>query len=158
MTDTKANIQPPPAPQAAGEVGRATTHGATSEHLIQPGAERWRDLVLGANPHLDAVRDGPALARYAVLLARIERVQDWLALQPDSVFVNPDAKIPKAHPILERLAKWEEGAARAEDRLGISPLARHRMGLGTGKPDPGVSAPGPLELQGSARELPGGKA
>lgn len=152
-----ANVQPPPNPQPAGEVGRAATHGARSDALIQPAAERWRKVVLAANPHLDATRDGPAVARYATLLARIERVHNWLAEQPDPVFRNPAAQIPKVHPVLERLAKWEEGAARAEDRLGISPIARHRMGIDARQP-PGGSGPGPLELQGSARELPEGKS
>jgi hypothetical protein len=80
---------------------------------------------------LDPQRDRPAVLRYAVLLARIERVYLWLAQQPDEVFSDP--KGGDVHAVFERLEKWETGADRAEDRLAIAPLTRgSRFGLGGG--------------------------
>ena len=52
-------------------------------------------IVFSANPHLDPERDRAAVSRYAVLLARIERVYDWLSAQTDAVFPSA-ARSPNA--------------------------------------------------------------
>lgn len=120
-------IQPPPNPQRAGEPGRATTHGAFAERQIGERAEAQALAVFDANEHLDRVRDRPAVLRYCVLLARLERVYEWLASQPDEVFADPEAG--EAHRIFERVERWERAADTAEDRLALAPLARHRFGF-----------------------------
>ena len=50
------------------------THGASREKQVAPRARELVPEVFDANPQLDAQRDGPAIFRYAVILARIERV------------------------------------------------------------------------------------
>src|SRR5438046_51565 len=49
------------------------THGARSDRLVEPRAAELVPMILEANGHLDPVRDGPALHRYAMCLARVER-------------------------------------------------------------------------------------
>lgn len=121
-----ANVQPPPNPAAPGNT-RAVTHGAFAEDLVSPRAGELGSQVLEANSHLDAVRDGPAIFRYAVLLARIERTYQWLADQPDAVFA--DLSSGTAHGVYERLERWERAADSAEDKLAIAPLTRAKLGL-----------------------------
>ena len=107
------------------------THGASDgkgmTRLVKERADELLPDVLGANPHLDQVRDGPALFRYCVSLARIERVYRWLAEQDDEVFV--DRKAGEVHAVYGRLERWENQASRAEEQLAIAPLTRARLGL-----------------------------
>ncbi len=103
------------------------THGARSPALVEPRARELAPEVLEANAHLDAARDGAAVFRYAVTLARVERVYRWLSEQDDAVFVDEEAGKP--HGVFERLEKWETQADRAEERLAIAPLTRAKLGL-----------------------------
>lgn len=105
----------------------AATHGANSLAKVKPRAEELAPRVLDANPHLDPERDGVAVFRYAVVLARIERVYAWLAERDDGVF--EDATEGKIHRCYERLERWEKQAAKDEERLAIAPLTRARLGL-----------------------------
>lgn len=105
----------------------AVTHGANSSKLVEPRAREIAPAVLDANPHLDPLRDGAAVFRYGMGLARIERVYLWLAAQDDAVFA--DAKQGEAHGVYERLERWERQAAADEERLAIAPLTRARLGL-----------------------------
>ncbi len=103
------------------------THGARSDRLVEPRAAELTRPVFEANPHLDPARNGPAVARYAILLARIERVYGWLEDQADPVFEDTDAG--KVHGVYERLGQWERQASAAEAELAIAPLTRARLGL-----------------------------
>jgi hypothetical protein len=123
---TVANVQPPPAAAEPGNL-RRLTHGARSDRLVEPRAADLAGQVLDAHPHLDARRDGPAVLRYARLLARIERVEAWLEAQPDPDFRDPAEG--EVHAVLARLDKWTGSAALAEARLGLDPMARARLGL-----------------------------
>lgn len=105
----------------------AVTHGAYSPEIIGERARELTPHVLEANRHLDPGRDGPAIFRYCELLARIERVYAWLSQQDDPIF--RDSAKGKTHGIFERLERWERAAGATEDRLGISPVARSRLGL-----------------------------
>jgi hypothetical protein len=105
----------------------AMTHGARSERLVEPRARELVPLILKANPQLDAVRDGAAVFRYAVTLARVERVYAWLAERDDAVFT--DAEAGEVHGVYLRLETWERQADKAEERLAIAPLTRARLGL-----------------------------
>lgn len=127
---TAANVQPPPNPAQAGNA-RAATHHAFRAKVVGPRARELARSILEANPHLDPVRDRAAVLRYAVLLARIERVYLWLSRQSDDVF--SDAPVGEVHAVFERLEKWEAGAERAEDRLAIAPLTRARLGPETAR-------------------------
>jgi hypothetical protein len=122
---TVGNVQPPPAAAEPGNQ-RARRHGAYSAMV----GERVRELaddVLDANAHLDATRDGAAVVRYAVLLARVGRVYEWLSRQPDDVFADAEAGTP--HAIYDRLARWESQCAAAERALTIDPLTRAKLKL-----------------------------
>jgi hypothetical protein len=126
VSDGLANVQPPPAPAERGNL-RAAKHGALSEALVSPRAEELVPEVFEANPHLDGLRDHAAVVRYAVLLARIERVYAWLAAQKDEVFA--DARKGRTHRVFDRLERWERAAASAEDALAIAPGPRAKLGL-----------------------------
>lgn len=105
----------------------AVTHGARSDALVGPEAIQLIPTVLDANPHLDAVRDGHGVYRYAMILARIARVYRWLCEQGDAVF--DDVHEGTIHGAYERLERWERAADRAEERLAIAPLTRAKLGL-----------------------------
>jgi hypothetical protein len=102
-------------------------HGARDPALVEPRARELVPSILEANPHLDAGRDGAAVYRYAVALARIERVYRWLSEQPDPVFA--DERAGAVHAVYERLERWERQAERAEQQLAIGPLVRTKLGL-----------------------------
>jgi hypothetical protein len=116
-------------PMAGAEPGnfRSLRHGAKSKRLVEPRARELVPGIFAANPHLDQARHGPAVFRYAVNLARIERVYAWLAEQEDEVFLDLHSGEP--HGVYRELAQWENGASRAEEQLAIAPLTRARLGL-----------------------------
>jgi hypothetical protein len=104
---------------------RALTHGGYGDV-----SDRVRELVtatLDTNPHLDALRNGAAITRYATVLARCERVYKWLGEQPDDVFADVEHGI--THPVLDRLRRWEGQADGHERALAIAPLTRAKLGL-----------------------------
>lgn len=126
-----ANLQAPPEHVCAKpDNRRSVTHGARASDVEEKSAELVAP-IFAANPHLDPVRNGPAVARDAVLLTRIDRVHRWLDEQADPVFKN--VRAGKTHGVYERLEKWERSASAEEDRLAISPLTRARLGLDTAK-------------------------
>lgn len=95
--------------------------------MVRPRADRLAPAILRAHPHLDVVRDGPAVRRYAMILARIERVHAWLAAQSDAVF--SDLAAGDVWRVYERLERWEAASERAEAQLALSPATRTRLGL-----------------------------
>ena len=105
----------------------AVTHGARSPALVRERAEQLAPQVLEVHPHLDERRDGPAVMRYATLLARIERVYAWLGERADAVFA--DVESGEVHGVYQRLGEWERAAGLSEDRLGLSPLTRAKLGI-----------------------------
>jgi hypothetical protein len=105
----------------------AATHGANSLKLVEPHAREIAPAIFTAHPHLDPARDGAAVWRYAITLARIHRVNVWLAQREDPVFADLEAGAP--HKVFERLDRWERQAAADEERLGLSPGARVKLGL-----------------------------
>jgi hypothetical protein len=84
--------------------------------------------VLDAHEHLDPARNGDAVGRYSMVLARIERVYRWLSERDDPVFA--DAAKGRIHAVYERLERWERQADLAEEKLALAPLTRARLGLG----------------------------
>jgi hypothetical protein len=105
----------------------AVKHGARSPALIEPRARELMPAIFEVNPQLDESRDGPAVMRYAICLARIERVLAWLSEQDDPVF--EDVGSGKAHGVYERLERWERQASESEDKLAIAPLTRAKLGF-----------------------------
>jgi hypothetical protein len=105
----------------------AVKHGATSPELVQERARELMPEIFAANGQLDQVRDGPAVLRYAVVLARIERVYAWLSEQDDAVFAEVGAGT--THGVYQRLERWERQASESEDKLAIAPLTRAKLGI-----------------------------
>ena len=102
-------------------------HGARNDRLVEPRARELVGAIFESNNHLDEVRDGPAVFRYGVALARCERVYMWLCERDDVVF--SDVEAGAVHAVYERLEKWERQCDNAEERLAIAPLTRARLGL-----------------------------
>ena len=102
------------------------TRSLEAEPAFKSRAREFMPDIFDVNPHLDERRDGAAVLRYAVALARIEYVYDWLG-ERDPVFSDVDKGV--AHGIYDRLERWEKQADVAEERLAISPLTRARLGL-----------------------------
>jgi hypothetical protein len=124
------NVQPPPNAAKPGDDGllaRRLDHGAFSDPLVNPRARELAVQVLDSNPHLDAARDGAAILRYSIALARCERVYRWLAEQPDDTFA--DVERGTTHAVLDRLRRWESQCDTAERALAIQPLTRAKLGL-----------------------------
>lgn len=74
-----------------------------------------------------------SVARRATIL---EMAYAWLGREDVPVFWVEDDdghKILKWQPILNRLGSYHEGLRRDLDSLGLSPLARSRLGLEPGK-------------------------
>jgi hypothetical protein len=107
----------------------AMTHGARSRNLeaFERRASELMPAVFEANGHLDELRDGAAVVRYAMALARVERVYAWLSQRDDPAFADVEAG--KVHAVYERLERWERQADAAEERLCIAPLTRAKLGL-----------------------------
>jgi hypothetical protein len=131
--DLKADGVVRPANLPPAELGntRAMTHGLDSDRVtgavIEPRARELLPGIVDAHGHLDAGRDGPAVLRYALCLARLEHAYGWLAQQGDELF--SDRKAGKVHGLLGRVARWEAQAGREEERLAISPRERTRLKL-----------------------------
>ena len=106
-----------------------TTHGARSRNpaVFEARAQELCPFIFEANPHLDELRDGAAVARYAVTLARCERVWAWLAEREDGVFSDTDAGA--IHAVYQRLGEWERRCDSLEAQLCIAPLTRAKLGL-----------------------------
>jgi hypothetical protein len=90
-------------------------------------ASELMPAVFAANGHLEELRDGAAVVRYAMTLARIERVYSWLAERDDPVFSDLDAGT--IHAVHQRLGEWEKRADALEAQLCIAPLTRAKLGL-----------------------------
>ena len=107
----------------------STTHGAFSPSKVEPRAAELVPVIYELHPHLDESRDALAVHRLAVTLARIERVDAWLAEQDDPVFA--DVARGKAHRVFERVERWQRSATALERQLAMSPLTRAQLGITT---------------------------
>jgi len=72
---------------------------------------------------LGSPSDEPAVRLLALVLARIEAASLWLA---EVGLTRLDGE---PQPILARLERWENGAVRLLDRLGMTPAARAALGV-----------------------------
>lgn len=105
----------------------ARTHGAYSDAVIAPRARELAEVILDANPHLDAVRDSAGVWRYAKTMSKIDHIEAYLGEQSDPVFV--DRAKGTIHPVVALLLALESRADKAEERLAIAPLTRAKLGL-----------------------------
>jgi len=102
----------------------ALTHGATSPRYIEPRAAEIAEAILSAEDMADLTSpryrlDVLALARAE---AQIERLDKWLGSEVGDL---SDTRRLAAYGLLD---KAERRAAGCRTRLGMSPLARARLG------------------------------
>lgn len=124
--ESLANIQHDGKPvngQQAGEPGRALTHGATADLSLAPRASELADYLREIVPSR-AESDEPTIRLLALILARIETGNEWIA---EHGIVT--GKAGKVQPVLKVLSTWENSAARLCDQLGLTPTARARLGV-----------------------------
>jgi hypothetical protein len=110
-----------PAPPPAGNK-RALKHGAQSVALVTARASEIVPALVDALPAF-AECDRPAVTRLAETYVRIERAYRWLDEQG---LIDDAGQVP---PVIERLDRWETLALGLEDRLGMNPAARAKLGL-----------------------------
>ena len=101
----------------------ALRHGASALLRLAPRAgelaDGLRELVPGAS-----AADEPAIRLLALVLARIEAANGWLA--EHGLFRRGGGE---PQPVLRALSAWENTAARLCERLGLTPTSRAQLGL-----------------------------
>jgi hypothetical protein len=68
--------------------------------------------------------DEPTIRLLALVLARVEVANEWLADR--GLFLDGG---PEIQPVIRSLSTWENTAARLLDRLGCTPTSRAALGL-----------------------------
>lgn len=134
----------------------STRHGAYSDRLVGPRALEIAQAMAddGALPvYLGEPRYRPAVLAYATVLARIERLEQYLesnAAEGIPQELEADGQVKAATGLLMAL---ERAADRHRDRLGLSPLAAARLGR-----DVAATQSVTLELEQRRREREEGDA
>ncbi|HEY3070427.1 MAG TPA: hypothetical protein VGJ34_08920 [Gaiellaceae bacterium] len=100
----------------------ALKHGATAVLRLAPRAAEITDELRSIVPATND-SDEPAIRLLALILARIEAANEWLA---ENGLVRG-----KGDPqgILKALSTWENSASRLLERLGCMPTSRASLGL-----------------------------
>lgn len=112
-----------PAPYVEGNTA-AVVHGARSRsnRLVMPEAEALEAEVLEGSPYLQDVSYAPAVRRWAIAEAWCDRLGVWLEEH------GAMADEGEVRPALDALRRWQKRAQEESDRLGLTPLARARLG------------------------------
>ena len=100
----------------------STHHGAFSERRVAPLAQRLVEQVVADNGYLQDPSYASALHSWGRTEARIELVSAWLIEKGD---LDPQGKVRPAADLLNRL---EARAENLRSALGLTPLARARLG------------------------------
>jgi hypothetical protein len=103
---------------------RAVKHGATAVLALAP---RSAQIAEGLRPlvPLCSEADEPAIRVLAGVLARIETANVFL----DEHGLFRPGKDKQLQPVAERIASWENSAARMMDQLGLTPTSRAKLGV-----------------------------
>ena len=132
MTERKRGAQP--------SNTNTVKHGATGYELSGrlPAEMQGFDLAL-ADELLDLVGGDTAYRIAAMSAARratcLELAYSWLARDDIPVLWVEEVnghKVVKWQPILNRLGSWHEGLRRDLDALGLTPMARAKLGVPAG--------------------------
>jgi len=115
---TVSNLAPPVGP--GNEL--ALKHGATATLRLAPRAAAIAEGLRAIVP-ARTESDEPSLRILALVLARVEVANEWLA--ENGLFRGKG----EPQPILKVLSTWENTAARMADRLGLTPTSRAALGL-----------------------------
>jgi hypothetical protein len=108
--------------------GHALVHGAHSERAIAPIAERYEAELLKAAPWTADAAFAPARAALARCEARIVLVGRWLDSHMGSTGNWGSNAASKLRPQTGLLLQLEAQAERLRTQLGLTPLARARLG------------------------------
>jgi hypothetical protein len=109
--------------QARPGNGLAVTHGGTAVLRLSRRSSEIADGLREIVPTYSEA-DEPTIRLLALVLARIETVNDWLS--EHGVFRTSRGD---PQPILRSLSTWENTASRLADRLGLTPTSRAALGL-----------------------------
>lgn len=103
----------------------AMTHGARSARVIEPMAAEIANATIEVNPHLQEDRYREAVLEYARLVAKVERLEEWLDRNGQ---LDSDGKVRGASDYALKLRKTMSNQA---ERLGLTPLSAARLGKDT---------------------------
>jgi hypothetical protein len=106
----------------------ALVHGAHSERAIAPIAERFEAELLKAAPWTADAAFAPARAALARCEARIQLVGRWLDGHVGSTGNWGSNAASKLRPQTSLLLQLEAQAERLRTQLGLTPLAKGRLG------------------------------
>ena len=98
------------------------THGARHPDTFEPIAQEITTWALETVPHLRDPAYIPAVQRWSVAEAKCQLLDVWL--QKVGI-LDADGKPRSA---LDQLRQWQKRASEESDRLGLTPLARARLG------------------------------
>ena len=98
------------------------THGARSPRVLEPLAASFIESVSESVTYLGDPSYRPAVERWAVAEARALLYERWLLDHED--LENPDG----LEWCRNELHRWQKRASDEADRLGLTPLARARLG------------------------------
>jgi phage terminase small subunit len=101
----------------------ALRHGAQSSIRLAPRAAELAADLRAVVPAVSA-SDEPTIKLLALVLARVEAANEWLA--EHGIFVDETGN---PQPVIRALSTWENTAARLLDRLGCTPTSRAALGL-----------------------------
>ncbi len=101
-----------------------TVHGAYSPRRVNPLAEAIHGHLVANNPHLTP-SDNLEVWALARAEAKTQLVSEWLDRVEAGEIKANDHRIELATRNMQR---WERQAQSSRDRLGLSPLARARIG------------------------------
>lgn len=108
----------------------AMQHGAYSPRRVDPLAESLVQTVLvdarslgSTTAYLAEASFRPALLAWARAEARCQLVTEWLMDNGGDIAAGGEVRAPA-----EYLRRWENQALKHREQLGLSPLARARMG------------------------------
>ena len=109
----------------------ALTHGSYARLRLQPRATALREELAQLVP-FGTETDGPAIDLLAITLTQVERAGLVLAVEQAENAARLSVGAPPSDR-LDRLAAdaraWVKTAAKLLDQLGMTPLARARLGL-----------------------------
>lgn len=117
--DHGANLTPPA--ELRGN-GRALQHGARSDRLVMPAAERLERQLFEKYGHLTEA-DELAVRDLAIAQVRAWRLAAWIEANGELDKRN------RVRPALDHPRRWLERAEKARARLGLDPLGRASLAV-----------------------------
>jgi len=94
----------------------------------RPGTvERWNDFFASPVASQVDVSDQGALRRLFRLYDEIERL--WEAVETTGRVVEGSQGQPRPNPLFKQIEGFQAEARQLEDRFGLSPMARFRLGV-----------------------------